>query len=51
MRKDRSEAVYRERFASAVTLPFVFTGKLDEARLRVLTERYLAVLPSNGGRE
>jgi len=51
MRKDRAEAVYRERFASAGDFTFVFTGSLDEQRLRDLTERYLSVLPSNGVRE
>jgi zinc protease len=47
----RSVAFYRERFADASDLTFVFVGSFTLDGIRPLVERYLGGLPANGRRE
>ncbi len=46
-----AEEAYRARFSDAGDFTFVVVGSLDEARLRELSVRYLATLPSTGKKE
>ncbi|MFZ4261937.1 M16 family metallopeptidase [Sphingobacterium sp. HJSM2_6] len=45
---DRILAIYKERFANAADFTFIFVGNFDEPNLKVLIEKYLGSLPSNG---
>jgi zinc protease len=48
---DTALHIYSERFADVGDFTFVFVGKIDEAALRPLVERYLASLPAKGRKE
>lgn len=51
MDASRSEASYRARFADAGDFTFVFTGSLEEQRLKELVLAYIATLPGTARRE
>ncbi|MBA4386905.1 MAG: hypothetical protein C0404_02925 [Verrucomicrobia bacterium] len=48
---DRSLEVYRQRFSSAQGFVFTFAGNFDMAGIEELVKKYIASLPSSGGKE
>jgi len=44
---NRAFNIYKERFADASGLTFVFTGNIDTVTIRPLIERYIASLPAS----
>ncbi|MBA2302170.1 MAG: insulinase family protein [Acidobacteria bacterium] len=51
MNLEKSMAFYKDRFADASDVTFVFVGSFDPAELKPLVERYLGSLPSTGRKE
>jgi len=45
---NRAVAIYKERFADATGMNFVFVGSIDEKKLKPLVERYIGGLPVSG---
>ena len=43
---DRSQQIYKERFANAADFTFLFVGALNEATLKPLLEKYIGSLPA-----
>ena len=48
---DQALAFYKERFADASDFTFVFVGNVDPAKLKALSETYLASLPTQARTE
>jgi len=48
---DKAMAFYRDRFSDAGDFTFLFVGNIDLERLKALSERYLASLPSTKRKE
>lgn len=51
MEAARAEAAYRSRYADAGDFTFVFTGSLEEDRLKEFVLKYIATLPGTTRRE
>ncbi len=43
---DRSQQIYKERFANAADFTFLFVGAVNEATLKPLLEKYIGSLPA-----
>jgi len=48
---DRSQQIYKERFANAADFIFLFVGAVNEATLKPLLEKYIGSLPAQAKKE
>jgi zinc protease len=48
---DRVWDIYRDRFADAAQMTFVFTGNIDSATIKPLIEKYIGSLPAKNRKE
>lgn len=48
---DRSQQIYKERFANAADFTFLFVGAVNEATLKPLLEKYIGSLPAQAKKE